>query len=288
MLQSKEYKEAFEDGFFNVKKAFNELSKEKKEFHREKIKGIEDPLKDKNGIDEVCFEETYLLSLSILGRFVTAMDPVCEKEYVNINQAKRAGCMAALKNIGDFINSIDLNSDEIREELKLSKEFLMKFYNELLDSMDEDFGLSFTGWKQKNKHAWYLASRERDERYFDEYLKNQKNSGYSYDDVMPFYRKGGQAIDFEESQALIVTRHPALVEFLRQRGITGRVVSHATKEDVKDKVVCGVLPLNLASLAKRVISVDLELPAEKRGCELTLDEVEKYFVGMETYEVRKI
>lgn len=85
---------------------------------------------------------------------------------------------------------------------------------------------------------------------------------------------------------IIVTRHAGLVEFLAARGITGVVVAHATAEDVKGKDVYGVLPLHLAAMCRTVTSVDMNLPADKRGAELTSAEVEKYFVDMTTYVVR--
>ena len=50
----------------------------------------------------------------------------------------------------------------------------------------------------------------------------------------------------------------------------------------------GVLPLHLASLANTVTTVDMDLPAEMRGKELSLTDVETYFTGMSTYQIKKI
>lgn len=58
------------------------------------------------------------------------------------------------------------------------------------------------------------------------------------------------------------------------------------KSDWND--VYGVLPLHLASLANTVTTVDMNLPAEMRGKELSLEDIEKYFTGMSTYKVKKI
>jgi CRISPR-associated protein Csx16 len=87
--------------------------------------------------------------------------------------------------------------------------------------------------------------------------------------------------------ALIVTRHPGLVEVLRADfGITGKVISHATPEAIRGKRVVGVLPLDLAAEAASVTVVVLDLPAEMRGKELTADEVRKYMKGLQPFVVR--
>ena len=78
---------------------------------------------------------------------------------------------------------------------------------------------------------------------------------------------------------VIVTRHQGLVEFLAERGVTGKVISHASVEDVWGKIVIGVLPPLLQSEAHVHINVDMNVPADKRGKELTKDEVREYFVA---------
>lgn len=88
---------------------------------------------------------------------------------------------------------------------------------------------------------------------------------------------------------ILVTRHPALVEYFSNIGITfDKVITHATAEDVTGNDVYGVLPLYLASLANTVTTVDMDLPAEMRGKELSLTDIETYFTGMSTYQVKKI
>lgn len=87
--------------------------------------------------------------------------------------------------------------------------------------------------------------------------------------------------------ALIVTRHPGLIEVLRADfGITGKVISHATPEAIRGKRVVGVLPLHLAAEAASVTEVVLDLPAEMRGKELTADEVRQFMKGLRTFVVR--
>ncbi len=88
-------------------------------------------------------------------------------------------------------------------------------------------------------------------------------------------------------EIVIVTRHAGLVQYLAEQfSITGRVVAHATPDDIRGKVVIGVLPLSLASIASEVWSIDLDLPAELRGVELTLAQVSRHAKGMVKYTVR--
>lgn len=88
---------------------------------------------------------------------------------------------------------------------------------------------------------------------------------------------------------VLVTRHEALVEYFLNMGIIfDNVITHATAEDVTGNDVYGVLPLHLASLANTVITIDMNLPAEMRGKELSLSDIETYFTGMSTYQVKKI
>jgi putative CRISPR-associated protein (TIGR02620 family) len=86
---------------------------------------------------------------------------------------------------------------------------------------------------------------------------------------------------------IIVTRHPAMVEFLRDYcGITGKVIAHATAADVAGRRVVGTLPLHLAALAASVTEVTLNLPPELRGKELTVEQLDKYSQSLQTFVVR--
>lgn len=89
---------------------------------------------------------------------------------------------------------------------------------------------------------------------------------------------------------MIITRHPALVEYLVKHGIVPEgtpVLTHATPEEVKGKHVFGVLPLQLAALTERITEVPLALTPEHRGRELTLDEMEEVAGEPRTYVVRE-
>lgn len=88
---------------------------------------------------------------------------------------------------------------------------------------------------------------------------------------------------------LVVTRHPALVELLLERGLIKKgdftLISHATPEDVAGKDVIGVLPMALAALANTITEVPLMVPQELRGQELTLDQVREFAGAPVTYKV---
>ena len=74
-------------------------------------------------------------------------------------------------------------------------------------------------------------------------------------------------------EKIVVTRHPALVQFLQEEGLVEEstpVLSHADAEDVRGKHAFGVLPLHLAAAAAKVTEVPLALRPEHRGQELDL------------------
>ena len=90
---------------------------------------------------------------------------------------------------------------------------------------------------------------------------------------------------------IIVTRHPALVRYLIKKGYVNddvEHVSHANIEDVQGKHVFGVLPLWLASHCESLTELQLRLPPEKRGIELTLTDIEFYAVKPKTYIIREV
>lgn len=89
---------------------------------------------------------------------------------------------------------------------------------------------------------------------------------------------------------LIVTRHPALVELLRERGIVDRdvqVIAHATADEIQGKHVFGVLPLSLAAEAARVTEIELRLTPELRGKELDLQTLREIAGPARTYVVTR-
>ena len=91
------------------------------------------------------------------------------------------------------------------------------------------------------------------------------------------------------TKVTVITRHQALIDLLLQEGLIQEgdyvVVPHATPEDVKGRVVIGILPLPLAALAKEVISPIIELRPDDRGRELSLEELRERFRGVQRFRV---
>ena len=91
------------------------------------------------------------------------------------------------------------------------------------------------------------------------------------------------------NETIIVSRHQGLVEWLASRGITGKVISHVNDiNDIKNKHVYGILPLHLAAQCLSITTIDMNLPADKRGADITLTEMDEYNATMSTYQVIKI
>ena len=90
-------------------------------------------------------------------------------------------------------------------------------------------------------------------------------------------------------KTIVVTRHESYVTHLVNIGLIEEgveVVAHATASAVEGKhVVTSGLPLHLAALAARLTTVPLFLPAELRGKELSLEEVEQFAQTPSSYVV---
>ena len=77
---------------------------------------------------------------------------------------------------------------------------------------------------------------------------------------------------------LVVTRHPALVEYLRELGLVDegvQVETHATPSLVMGRNVAGVLPHSLSCLTESFTEIPLRLTPEMRGMVLVLDSLQK-------------
>ncbi len=86
---------------------------------------------------------------------------------------------------------------------------------------------------------------------------------------------------------LIVTAHPALADYLRSDcGIVAdRVIPHASTDDVRGRVVAGVLPLALAAMCSEAYLVDVALPAELQSKELDLADIRVLQPQLRRYSV---
>ena len=86
-------------------------------------------------------------------------------------------------------------------------------------------------------------------------------------------------------ETIIVTRHQGLVEWLERQGIKGEVKPSVTVSDVKGKHVIGALPAHIAQHAMYITSVDYTCPFEKRGKDLTADDLDSYGAKLFDYVV---
>lgn len=78
------------------------------------------------------------------------------------------------------------------------------------------------------------------------------------------------------SKFVIVSRHPAAVEFIRRNDASFLnapvITGNATSKDVIGRIVAGNLPLSLASEAELVVAIEFA-GAPPRGTEYTLEDM---------------
>jgi putative CRISPR-associated protein (TIGR02620 family) len=92
-----------------------------------------------------------------------------------------------------------------------------------------------------------------------------------------------------KNELLIVTRHGGLVDWLKSKGYDGRVVDRATPADILGKHVIGSLPLHYSAIAASITSIAIPgCPQERRGEELSAEELDMYGAFLRTYTVKEI
>ena len=92
-------------------------------------------------------------------------------------------------------------------------------------------------------------------------------------------------------EKLVVTRYHALFQYLKEIGLIDedtKVLSHAKGSDVIGRHVLGVLPYWLSSLAEKYTEVQVRVPIEMKGKELTLEQMRFYSLKPKTYQVREV
>lgn len=91
-------------------------------------------------------------------------------------------------------------------------------------------------------------------------------------------------------EKLVVTRYKSLVDYLKELKLIDdktKIITHANADDVRNKHVLGVLPYWLACHTAKFTEVQLRIPSEKRGTELTLEEIRFYASEPKTYIIRQ-
>jgi len=90
---------------------------------------------------------------------------------------------------------------------------------------------------------------------------------------------------------VIVTRHQGLVDYIKEIGLVDEntmVLSHATVENIKNKIVCGVLPHTLSQHTALYCEIPLNLTLELRGKELSLEQIREFAGKPAWYTIKKI
>ena len=90
---------------------------------------------------------------------------------------------------------------------------------------------------------------------------------------------------------VIVTRHPALIELLKEMKnfdvSDAKVLTHIEDSSIiEGKIVCGVLPHSLSCLCDKFIEIPLKIPSDLRGKELSLDQMRQYGSNPVIYRVK--
>ena len=87
----------------------------------------------------------------------------------------------------------------------------------------------------------------------------------------------------------IVTRHPALIEYLSEHGIKAEeTLSHAGVEDVRGQDVVGVLPMSLACECARFREVSMRIPTELRGQEMSIEQIRACNPRIVEYKIERV
>ena len=93
---------------------------------------------------------------------------------------------------------------------------------------------------------------------------------------------------------LVVTRHAALIEYLYEINLIKKdeelqIVEHVPYDHmVFGRDVIGVLPLRLASHCNSLTEVPLNITAEMRGKELTIEQIREFAGEPATYRIEKV
>ena len=150
---------------------------------------------------------------------------------------------------------------EGKPDIQIPQEWDEDLEKDVEDAL-EDAGWEVEVQSDQTSYVWVISDPA-----------NSEESAYSF--------------EFGPLAVVIVSRHPAQVEYLRSLGYEGIAIPHATAKDVAGMTVIGNLPMNLACLCKKVGCADMTLPPELRGVELTLEQVQQYSNGVRWYRVTR-
>ena len=104
-------------------------------------------------------------------------------------------------------------------------------------------------------------------------------------------------------ETIIVTRHAGAMEWLRKNHIDifdpiypiseeeeieivePIVLAHAKPDDVRGKRVIGILPNRLSSLAAEYWELNIDIPADMRGKEISCQEMERLGASLKRWDI---
>jgi CRISPR-associated protein Csx16 len=88
-----------------------------------------------------------------------------------------------------------------------------------------------------------------------------------------------------------VSRHPGAIDWVHRHGISiDRILTHLDPEEIQaGDMVIGMLPIHLAAEVcarkARYLHLSVDLPQDRRGVELSADELEHFGARIEEYLV---
>lgn len=155
--------------------------------------------------------------------------------------------------------------------------------------------LACEAMKAKEREAAYAAEALGDGEYACPVCGHHQHEDgeceYCGDGIVSLAAEDDAAPAEDTAEAVVVTRHPALIAYLEELGVVPAgtpVLAHASAEDVRGKHVYGVLPMRLAAEAAMLTEVSMNVPAEWRGKELSLEQIKACKPELATYKVSRI
>ena len=90
-----------------------------------------------------------------------------------------------------------------------------------------------------------------------------------------------------------VTRHAGALGWARRRGLDAQAIPHLDPTRIRaGDTVIGTLPVHLAAAVcargARFLALEIVVPPDKRGVELTAEEMEAFGASLVPYEVRRL
>ncbi len=92
----------------------------------------------------------------------------------------------------------------------------------------------------------------------------------------------------KKMEKIIITRHKGAVDWIKKHYPKFSVfkhLTHASEEDIEGNIIVGTLPVNLAVLSKEYWHLSMDIPAEFRGKELTIEDMESFNCLLQRYEI---